>query len=154
MKMKRVLDEKIRRGHEPINAIPGNASIRDAAVQMARLKIGAMLVRNPELDDHYDGIVTERDIIMAFSRYDDLDRVTVNEIMTREMITADAEDNVQPVVQLMTRRHFRHIPLMENGVIVALISIRDLMHCLDEEKDITINELSDYICSNSRNQVY
>lgn len=154
MKMKRILEEKLKRGHAPLYAIMPTATIREAAVQMARLRIGAMLVNNPELPTTYDGIVTERDVIAACARYDDLDRACVREVMTREMTVVDVEEPVAPVVQLMTRRHIRHVPLQENGNIVGLISVRDIMHCLDEEKDITINELSDYICSGSRNQVY
>ncbi len=154
MKMKKVLSEKIERGHEPLFKLPYDATIRQAAVYMSGAKIGAALVEAQGGNGDFAGIVTERDIMNCCARGMDLDMVKVRDVMTTDMIFADAEDMVRPVVMLMTRNHIRHIPLKENGRIVALISIRDIMHAVDEEKDITINELSDYLGCNSRNQVY
>eukprot|EP00825_Cyclidium_porcatum_P013058 TRINITY_DN16835_c0_g1_i2.p1 TRINITY_DN16835_c0_g1~~TRINITY_DN16835_c0_g1_i2.p1 ORF type:complete len:175 (+),score=20.57 TRINITY_DN16835_c0_g1_i2:70-594(+) len=154
MKIRQVLEERIKRGHPAIYAIEPAATIREAAIQMNRLHIGAMLVNKENQTDEYAGIITERDVLAACARYDDLDRACVNAAMTTNMKAVDANETVLPVVQLMTRLHIRHVPITENNKIIGLISVRDLMHCLDEEKDITINELSDYIISGSHNQVY
>jgi len=154
MKIRNVLEERFKRGHPNLYAIAPTATIREATIQMNELKIGAMLVSSAKEHDVYDGIITERDIIAACARYDDIDRVAVQEVMVRDMVTVDIDERVMTVAQLMTRQHIRHVPVKENGRIVGLISVRDLMHCLDEEKDITINELSDYLISGSRNQVY
>ncbi|MDD3117844.1 MAG: CBS domain-containing protein [Victivallales bacterium] len=154
MKMMKVLSEKVSRGHEPLPAISCRMTVREAAVFMSEKRIGATLAETPEVPGRFVGIVTERDIMKACAQNMDLDRTTVEQIMSREMIVAGTEDLVRPVIALMTRNHIRHIPLKDGEQIVALISIRDIMHAVDEEKNITINELSDYLGCNSRNQVY
>ena len=154
MKMGKVLAERISRGHDAIHAIGYGATLREACEEMERLKIGALMVLAPHAPDQYCGILTERDIIRACARRADLDAVKVNEEMSREMVSAGIEDRVRPVVALMTRKHIRHIPLVEDGRVIALISIRDIMHALDEEKQVTINELSDYVGCSSPNKVY
>ena len=154
MKMRKVMSEKIGRGHDPLYKIPYNATAREAAVYMTAQKIGAVMVQCADDENQYAGIITERDIMTCCAQGCDLDRSRAFEIMTRNMVVADVEDLVRPVVALMTRNHIRHIPLMENGRLVALISIRDIMRAVDEEKDITINELSDYLGCTSHNQVY
>ncbi len=152
MKMQKVLSEKIERGHEALFKLAYDATIRAAAIYMSSQKIGAALIEAP--DGNFAGIITERDVMNCCAKGLDLDQTRVDEVMTCDMVTADVNDLVRPVVTLMTRNHIRHIPLADNGRIVALISIRDIMHAVDEEKDITINELSDYLGCNSRNQVY
>jgi len=156
MKIRQVLEERVKRGHANIYSIAPTATIRDAAIQMNRLRIGAMLVSKEGTADEYAGIISERDVLAACARYDDLDRACVSDVMVTNMTIVDADEKVLPVVQLMSRLHIRHIPIKDNATdkIIGMISVRDLMHCLDEEKDITINELSDYIISGSRNQVY
>ncbi len=154
MKMKKVLAEKVKRGHEALYSISSGATLRQAAVRMAEKKIGALMVDCNTAKGRYMGIVTERDIIECCAGNRDLDEVLVSEVMTRDMVTVDTEDFVKPVVGLMAREHIRHVPLTEKGEIKALISIRDIMRASDLEKDITIAELSDYVGCTKRNVVY
>lgn len=154
MKMKKVLAEKVKRGHEPLYSISSGATLREAAILMADKKIGALLVECDPGQGRFMGIVTERDIIECCAGSRDLDDVLVSEVMTRDMVTVDATDLVKPVVALMAREHIRHIPLTENSEIIALISVRDIMRASDLEKEITIAELSDYVGCTRRNVVY
>ncbi len=154
MKMKKVLAEKIKRGHAALYSVSSGATLRQAAVRMAEKKIGALLVDCDEAKGRFMGIVTERDIIECCAKNRDLDDVLVSEVMTRDMITVDIDDLVKPVVGLMAREHIRHVPLTENGEIKALISIRDIMRASELEKEITIAELSDYVGCTKRNVVY
>jgi signal-transduction protein with cAMP-binding, CBS, and nucleotidyltransferase domain len=67
----------------------------------------------------------------------------VSEIAVSDMVTADVNDNVQSTIRKMYQNHIRHIPLTEKGFIIALISIRDLMYCVDMERQITLSHLND-----------
>ncbi len=144
MKMSKVLAEKISRNHPPLYSICQYATIRDAAQYFQRENIGAAMVEKetPE-PGFFDGIITAKDIIKCIAETGNLDNVLTSQIMTREMITADIHDDVSLTVRRMREHHVRHIPLKENGKIIALISIRDLMHCIDMEQDKTLSNIND-----------
>lgn len=155
MKMKCVLAEKIRRKHQPIYRIAFDASVRDAAKMMNEENIGAMLVDMPAPEDGvYAGIVSERDIINSCANYSNFESLPVSKIMQKELITADMEENVQPVIVRMRQKHIRHIPLVEDKKIIALLSIRDLMYCVDIHREATLSQMSDMLGACARNQNY
>ena len=154
MKMSNVLSEKLARGQEAIYSIAGTSTLRQAAVEMTEKRIGALLVECHAQPGTFAGILTERDIIRCCAGDRDLDNVMVHEAMNSNMVSVDVEEPLRSVVALMTESHIRHIVLTREGNVVALISIRDIMHANDQEKDITIAELSDFVGCNSRNNVY
>lgn len=155
MKMKCVLAEKIKRKHQPIYRIAFDASVRDAAKMMNEENIGAMLVDMPAPEDGvYAGIVSERDIINSCANYSNFESLPVSEIMQKELVTADIEDNVRPVIVRMRQNHIRHIPLVEDEKIIALLSIRDLMYCVDIQREATLSQMSDMFGACARNKNY
>ncbi|MDD5596608.1 MAG: CBS domain-containing protein [Victivallaceae bacterium] len=155
MKMKRVLAEKIRRKHKPIYVIAFDATVKEAAKMMYAEKIGAILVNMPAKEDGvYAGIVSERDIITSCANYSNFETLPVSKIMSRNLICTDLEDNVNSVVRCMRQHHIRHIPLTENGKIIALLSIRDLMYCLDIQNEMTMSHMSDMLGACRRNANY
>lgn len=153
--MRRVLAEKVNRKHKPIYTIDFDASVKDAAKMMYKENIGAMLVNMPAKEDGvYAGIVSEKDIINSCANYSNFESLPVSKIMSDNVVAADMEDSVHAVVACMRKHHIRHIPLSENGRIVALLSIRDLMYCVDLERETTLSHMSDMIGSCSRNKNY
>jgi signal-transduction protein with cAMP-binding, CBS, and nucleotidyltransferase domain len=155
MKMRRVLAEKINRKHEPIYTIAFDATVKDAAKMMHKEKIGAMLVNMPAREDGvYAGILSERDIISSCANYSNFETLPVSKIMTTKLITTGMEDSAAAVVACMRKNHMRHIPLSENGKIVALLSIRDLMYCLDIQRETTLAHMSDMLGVCQRNKNY
>jgi len=155
MKMKRVLAEKINRKHKPIYTIAFDATVQDAAKMMYNENIGAMLVNMPAHEDGvYAGILSERDIINSCAKYSNFETLPVSTIMSTDLISADMENSVKSVVACMRKKHIRHIPLSENGKIVALLSIRDLMYCLDIQKETTLSHMSDMLGACQRNKNY
>jgi predicted transcriptional regulator len=70
------------------------------------------------------------------------------------VLAADMEESVHSVIACMRQHHIRHIPLSENGKIVALLSIRDLMYCIDLERETTLSHMSDMLGACSRNKNY
>ena len=153
--MRCVLAEKINRNHKPIYTIAFDATVRDAAKMMHQEKIGAILVNMPAPEDGvFAGIISERDIIYSCASYNNFETLPVSKIMSENVITADIDDNVERIAVCMRKNHIRHIPLTENGKIIALLSIRDLMYCIDLQKEATLAHMSDMFGSCSRNKTY
>jgi len=155
MKMKRVLAEKINRKHKPIYTIAFDTSVKEAAKMMYKEKIGAMLVNMPAPEDGvYAGIVSERDIIDSCANYSNFESLPVSKIMSEKLIIADMESSARSVITCMRKNHIRHVPVSEEGRIIALLSIRDLMYCLDIQRETTLAHMSDMLGACTRNKNY
>lgn len=155
MKMGMVVEEKSNRGHEPLLKVSGNVSVRYAASFMCKHNIGAVLVSDgSDNSKQYVGIITERDILRCCAETVDFDETAVEKVMTRNMIVATVEDDANDIISIMTKKHIRHIPIFDKETVVALISVRDILHSLDQEKDITITHLGDYLGCTRLNQVF
>ena len=144
MKMNSVLAEKVSRNHPPLYSICHCATIRDVAQYFQRENIGAAMVEKEDPEPgFYAGIITAKDIIRCIAEISNLDNVRTSQIMSQEMLTADINDDVSSTVRRMREHHVRHIPLKDNGKIIALISVRDLMHCIDMEQDKTMSNINE-----------
>lgn len=117
---------------EVVQVKPGT-TVAEAASLMAARKIGGVLVSEGNKGLPL-GIVTERDIVRELGNRGAIclgDRV--EGIMTRELVTCEPSDRAVRVLQVMTDKRFRHMPVMENGELVGLVSIGDLVKArLDE----------------------
>jgi len=108
-----------------LTVAPGT-SVSEAADLLSRKKIGAVIV-SPD-GRAAAGIVSERDIVHALAkRGADCLGQTVDTIMTANPVTCACEDNSDHVFRLMTEGRFRHLPVVENGEMVGLISIGDVV---------------------------
>jgi CBS domain-containing protein len=97
--------------------------LRDAAAQMAARSVGAAIVLEGE---RLLGILTERDVLRAVGA--DRDRsTTVEECMTKHPETAEPSDTTDHAAALMIHGGFRHLPVVDGGRVVGIVSIRDLM---------------------------
>lgn len=118
-------------------------SVLDAVKLMAKLGIGALLVMEGE---RLAGIVSERDyarkIILQGRRSED---TPVAEIMTSEVMTATLEMTAQHCLGMMTEGHFRHLPVIEDGLVVGVVSIGDLVKCVIDDQQVVIRELEKYV---------
>lgn len=126
-----------------VYTIRKNASVAEAVHEMNTKGIGALLVVE---DNRAVGIFTERDVLR---RVVDADRdptaLKVGEVMTRNPVTIDCGDHVQQAMGIMTERRFRHLPVMENGEIVAMLSIGDVLKWLTIHQEAEIRQMSEYI---------
>ncbi len=107
--------------------------VTDVVATLASCRIGALPVLR---DGRVAGIVSERDVIYRLADHGRtcLD-LPVGEIMTSPAITVEPETTVDEALALMTRRRFRHFPVVENGALIAFISIGDLVkHKIEEVK--------------------
>lgn len=127
MKVDAILNSK---GRE-VKTIGPSATLATTAQRLRLERIGALVVVE---DDKILGIISERDIVHAFAA--DRERVAdveVADVMTRDVITCDPSDSLTRILGMMTRHRIRHLPVMQGGQLVGLISIGDVVkHRLDE----------------------
>ena len=138
--VKHLLDAK---GRNVISIAP-DASVFDAIKVMADESIGSLVV----LDENgtLAGIVTERDyarkvIVMGRSSKD----TRVAEIMTTDVLTAASDHTVNACMEIMTERKIRHLPVVEDGRVIAMVSIGDLVQAIIADQKEEIEQLEHYI---------
>lgn len=118
----------------------------EAAMQvMVERSIGALPVVNGE---KLIGIISERDFLRrVLAKGDSLDSVRVREIMTGEPRTVNSNDDIGHCMELMTGLRIRHLPVVDGGRLVGLLSIGDVVRATMEEQQATIEQLEMYIRS-------
>jgi CBS domain-containing protein len=139
--VRHLLDRKAR----ALFSIGPDDPVLEAIRMMAEHHVGALLVmRGNELA----GIVSERDyarkvVLLGRSSAE----TPVSQIMTAPVVTVSLDTSVQDCMRLMTERHFRHLPAVDHGRVVGMISIGDLVKAVIEEQQQTIEQLQSYIHS-------
>ena len=125
-------------------AVSPETSTLDAVRFMASRSIGALMVLE---DGILSGIISERDQIYRISEQHDLDLSTpIKDYMTTRVITVTPGASIEECMQIMTDRRIRHLPVvLENGALIGLISIGDVVRALIDDHERTINHLQDYI---------
>ncbi|ARG16737.1 MULTISPECIES: CBS domain-containing protein [Acinetobacter] len=131
------------KSEQAIFTISPEATVLEAITIMAEKGIGALVVAEGE---KVVGILSERDYtrkvtLMERSSYS----TTVAEIMTAKVITVGLNNTVEECLQLMTDRHLRHLPVLDNGKLVGFISIGDLVKAAMEDQKVLIEQLKQYI---------
>jgi CBS domain-containing protein len=115
----------------------------DALNLLAKRDVGALMVTK---DDRMVGIVSERDFVRSIAKTGQcLLHSTVERYMTTEISSVTPDATIEQCMQLMTDKHIRHLPVLENEKLVAVISIGDVVRDLISNKELTINQLEDYI---------
>jgi CBS domain-containing protein len=105
--------------------VPPHASVAEAAAVMSAKHVGSAIVLD-ENDDVLVGIFTERDILHALGSDFDAAAHTVAEWMSKEPATIDAGASVTDALDRMLEEGFRHLPVLEGGKLVGMVSLRDL----------------------------
>ena len=138
--VKHLLDAKGRH----IISIAPDSSVFDAIKLMAEKAIGSLVVLDDE--DNLAGIVTERDyarkvIIKGRSSKE----TSVSEIMSTNIITASSDHTVDKCMEVMTERKIRHLPVVEDDRVIAMVSIGDLVQAIIADQQEAIEQLEHYI---------
>jgi CBS domain-containing protein len=138
--IRQILEDK---GYEVLSVTPG-ASVYSAIELMAENGIGALMVMD---GDKAVGLISERDyarkvILKGRSSKD----TEVREIMTTHVVCARPEQTVEQCMALMTEKRVRHLPIMDDGRLVGIVSIGDLVKAIIAEQRFIIEQLEHYIC--------
>ena len=133
-----------QKGRQVFSIAPG-AAVLEAIRLMAERHVGALLVMEGET---LSGIVSERDyarkvILMGRSSA----ATPVRDIMTVAVVTVQPETPVEKCMQLMTERRVRHLPVIEAGRVVGMVSIGDLVKAVIADQQQHIEQLESYIHS-------
>jgi CBS domain-containing protein len=130
--------------HDVITVSP-DATVRDMVNLLAEHNVGALVVSRD--GKHVDGIVSERDVVRSLCENEDLLDAPVSAIMTADVHTCEGDHRVNELMQVMTERRFRHIPVMENDEMVGIISIGDVVKSRLSELEFERDQLDSYIHS-------
>lgn len=123
--------------------VQGDITVYEALKVMGEHNIGALLIIENE---QLKGIISERDYARKIAlKGRNSHETLVSDIMTRDLFTITLEDSIETCMELMRDKHIRHLPVIEKGKVVGMVSIGDVVNSIIESQKATINHLSDYI---------
>jgi CBS domain-containing protein len=138
LKVKDILKDK---GLEVI-AIDSCATVDIAINKMIERNIGAILVME---DSNCVGLFTERDVIKCWTKHGTSDKVAVKDVMTKDLLIIEPGDDLDYAMTIMTNKKIRHLPVIDNGRLVGLVSIRDVVKYHIGNLEAEVHHLKDYI---------
>jgi len=124
-------------------SVDSNETVFDAINLMAQLNIGAILVQN---NDTISGIFTERDYLQKIALKSlSSQKTRVGDVMTTPVISAKPSDSIEQCMETMTNNHCRHLPVVQDGKLLGIVSIGDLVKKMLDQKEAELTKLSEYI---------
>jgi len=131
-----------KKGDEVL-AIEADASVFEAIKRMVEANVGALLVTD---EGEIAGIVTERDYLRRVTLKGRTDKETaIREIMSSPLIVATPQMTIDECMALMTDRRIRHVPVVEDGQVVGIVSIGDVVKFKSNQQSYEIQYLHEYI---------
>ena len=124
-----------------VASVSPDTSMADVTTVLSSRRIGAVLVRDK--DGSVAGIVSERDVVHAGA----LD-LTAGQMMKRTVETAHLDTTVEEAMAVMTRGRFRHLPVMERGELVGIVSIGDVVKARLDQQAQEVDTLRAYVAGN------
>ncbi len=142
MKISEVLAAKPQ--HEVV-CIQPDATVRELLGLLAEHNIGAVIVSGD--GSALDGIVSERDVVRRLAGHSDLLGAPVSQIMTSSVTTCAPTSSIDEVFALMTEGRFRHLPVLDDGRLVGVISIGDIVKSHISQVEFERDQLNTYVRS-------
>ncbi len=127
-----------------VHSIGPDATLADVVDNLVEMNCGSLLVCE---DEQMIGIITERDILRACSTRKVLEETSVRGVMTSNVVTSKPSDDIGTVMGLMTDHRIRHLPVLDNGKLVGMISIGDLVKSQHAQLEMENHYLKNYIQS-------
>jgi CBS domain-containing protein len=120
-----------------------DATVRDLLALLAEHNIGAVIVSGD--GSAVDGIVSERDVVRKLNGNDEILDATVQQIMTAVVQTCEPGADVDELMALMTKHRIRHIPVLDDGELVAVVSIGDVVKSRIGQLEFERDQLDSYV---------
>lgn len=129
-----------------VETVRPDATLQEVVERLAKRRIGAVLVTAPSGD--ILGIVSERDVVFALGNGGGIAlQRRAEEVMTKDLVTCTLEDRAEDLMEMMTKGRFRHVPVVEGGKLLGIVSIGDVVKRRIEDTDSERIALRDYIAS-------
>lgn len=124
--------------------IEPTANLAAAVKLLAEQRIGAVVI--PGADHRVVGILSERDIVRALAEHGaTVLSDPIGKVMTRDVMTCSEDDTIEELMARMTTGKFRHMPVVQQGKLIGIVSIGDVVKSRVEEINHEANSLRDYI---------
>jgi CBS domain-containing protein len=137
----RIADVLHHRDHV-VHKIRTTDTVTTAVRKLSEHRIGALVVTDSW--GRHVGILSERDLIHGLDRFGTMTpELPIGELMRQDLITCQLKDRVHKALELMTIHRIRHLPVKENGTIVGIVSIGDLVSALIGDKELEVEVLRD-----------
>jgi CBS domain-containing protein len=140
-----MIREFLKRARQPLVTCMPDDTLEAVAKAMHAHNIGAMPVC--ELGTRMVGIISERDLVRAFAKteWSDLRHMRARDIMTARVLSCGPDETMEAAQKLMGRNHFRHVPVVEDGRVLGMLSIRDTLALRLQESEFEVNVLRDVV---------
>ncbi len=126
-----------------VQSILPDITAYECALKLNEYKVGALLVIE---NDKLIGIISERDILRkVVAKGEDPKKVLITSIMTKDLVTVLPSTTVQEAMQIVTNKRIRHLPVIDNGKLIGVISIGDLTRWVMLSQEQQISSLTNYI---------
>lgn len=131
------------KGYHVVTVDP-RATVAEVTEVLADRRLGAVLVIDDQ--EHLLGIISERDIVQAIGHHGARTlEMTADQLMTRALQTATPATTVREAMEMMTAGRFRHLPVIEHGVLVGLVSIGDIVKARIMQQAQEVESLKAYV---------
>ena len=140
MKIGDVLRAKPQAG---VVTITPESGVRELIAKLAEYNVGALIVSSD--GETVDGIVSERDVVRHLHHDGTVVNNTVGAIMTEVVETCAPESTVDELMEIMTRRRFRHVPVVKDGKLVGIVSIGDVVKHKLSQLEFERDQLDSYV---------
>ena len=142
--MKSTVKELLAQKDKTVWTIEADATVYDALVKMAKKGVGALVV--VDNNGKVVGIFSERDYARKVVLYGKSSKDSkVDELMTKELTVAKPESTIEDCMTLLSKKHIRHLPVLDGEDLIGVITIRDVLKQIIDDQQLTIQNLEDYI---------
>tara|TARA_B000000460_G_scaffold6360_1_gene4438 strand:+ start:302 stop:739 length:438 start_codon:yes stop_codon:yes gene_type:complete len=141
--MTTTVNQLLNSKNDEIFSVTPGALVIDAIKMMDEKKVGALLVIK---NDKLAGIISERDYTRkVILKNRSSAKTKVSEIMTSSLKTADPSQSLDECMVIMSHSHIRHLPVVQDGRVIGILSIMDVVKNIISEQEFTIEQLQHYI---------